>query len=69
MKERFPVIKSRRNQFILVGVLSFFAIFVGMEMVRFFNNYADRQSSIHNTPSDKTQGLVKSFFSQQGSRQ
>lgn len=69
MKERCPVIKSRRNQFILVGILSFFAIFVGMEMVRFFHTYSDRQSSIHNNTSDKTQNLVKSFFSQQGSRQ
>jgi len=68
VKEHCPVIKSRRNQFILVGILSFFALFVGMEMVRFFHNYSDRQSSIHNTASDKTQGLVKSFFSQQGSR-
>lgn len=69
MKENLDVSKSKRNLFIVVGVVSFFALFLGMELSRFFHNYSDRQSSIHNTTSDKTQGMVKSFFAQQGSRQ
>ncbi len=69
MKENLDVSKSKRNLFIVVGLVSFLALFLGMELSRFFHNYFDRQSSIHNTTSDKTQGMVKSFFAQQGSRQ
>lgn len=69
MKENLDVSKSKRNLFIVVGVVSFFSLFLGMELSRFFHKYSDRQASVHNTTSDKTQGMVKSFFSQQGSRQ
>jgi hypothetical protein len=53
----------------LIAVLFFLSIFIGLTLAQISNNYSSRQGFIQNTASAKSQDLIKSFFSQKGSRQ
>ena len=69
LAKTIPLSRKKTNQFMLIGVLSFLAIFIGVAIAQLTHNHSERQSVLHLTSSDKSQSLIKSFFSQKGSNQ